>query len=116
MRRMVLAAAACAAIMFGSLSLGANEARAQWGFGGPSYGWNGGGFRSYYGNGGHDFVPHWHQTQTPFGSYSWYGLGGHDFQPHVHTQTPYSYQGYSFSPWGATQSYYSPSPYYFSPW
>jgi hypothetical protein len=67
---------------------------------------------SYYGMGRHDFVPHWHQTSTPYGSYSWYGLGAHDFVPHYHTRTPYTYRGYSATPWSYTQSYYSPYPVY----
>ena len=36
----------------------------------------------YFGNGGHDVTPHWHQTQTPYGPTYWYGMGSHDFRPH----------------------------------
>lgn len=86
------------------------------GFGGYGGGF-GGGFGGYYGNGGHDSVPHWHQTTTPFGSFNWYGLGDHDFQPHMHSVSPYSYQGYSTSPWGNTTSFYPRYPRYtYAPW
>ncbi len=101
------------------------SAQAQ-GWGPPAYGWGGyngswGGYYGapaygYYGNGGHDFAPHWHQSTTPYGTYSWYGNGPHDFQPHSHVQTPYSYQGSSVSPWGYTQSFYPNSPYQYSPY
>jgi hypothetical protein len=75
-----------------------------------------GGYGGYYGNGGHDFAPHWHQTYTPYGSYSYYGIGAHDFMPHDHSFTPYSYQGYHYTPRGYTESYYS-TPYgYYSPY
>jgi hypothetical protein len=92
------------------------------GFGGYGGGYRGfgsgyGGYGGYFGNGGHDAVPHWHQTTTPFGSFGWYGLGAHDFQPHVHSISPYSYQGYSVSPWGNTTSYYPRYPgYTYAPW
>jgi hypothetical protein len=87
--------------------------------GGGSYG--GGGYGgapgfNYYGNGGHDFRPHWHTTQTPFGSFSLYGTGRHDFRPHVHTQTPYGITGYSGGRYHQTQSYSPPTPYIYRPW
>src|SRR5919112_5723147 len=47
----------------------------------PSYG--------YYGNGGHDAVPNWHETTTRNGRLYWYGTGRHDYQPHEHRVTPY---------------------------
>lgn len=87
-------------------------------FGGAGYG-QGGGWGpsgSYFGNGGHDFQPHWHVTQTPYGPSTWYGNGPHDLVPHQHSQTPWSYQGYSNTGAGPTTSFYSPQPYYFAPW
>ena len=88
----------------------------QGGYGGYQGGYGGyqGGYGGYYGNGGHDYAPHWHQTQTPIGSFQWYGNGAHDYVPHGHTYTPNSYQGYSSSPWGFTQSNYPryPNSYY----
>lgn len=102
------------------------------GYGGGGYGpaYGGGGYyggygqgygvptRQYYGNGGHDFQPHWHTTQTPVGSFAWYGNGAHDAQPHEHTQSAYGgYRGYSPSPFGGvTTSYYNPTPYTYMPW
>jgi len=71
-----------------------------------------------YGNGNHDLSPHWHTTQTPFGSYSYYGNGRHDLRPHDHTVSPFGgVQSYSNGPFRATQSYngfpgYSPFPGY----
>jgi hypothetical protein len=85
------------------------------GYGGGYGGYNNPGF-SYYGNGGHDFQPHWHTTQTPIGSIGWYGNGAHDFQPHVHTQTPFGITGYSGGLFQQTQSYSPPTPYTFMPW
>ena len=89
-------------------------------YGGYGYGGGGGGgqgqFGSYFGNGGHDFQPHWHVTQTPFGPSTWYGNGPHDLQPHQHSQTPWSYQGYSNTGAGPTTSFYNPQPNYFAPW
>ena len=72
----------------------------------------------YYGNGGHDYTPHWHTTQTPGGSFATYGLGAHDFAPHEHTNSPYGgYRGYSPSPFGGvTTSYYNSTPYTYMPW
>jgi hypothetical protein len=92
-----------------------------YGFGAPAFGGGfggfGGGYGGYYGNGGHDSIPHWHQTTSPFGSFGWYGLGAHDFQPHAHSYSPYSYEGCSVSPFGYTRSLYQPSPsYYYAPW
>ena len=99
--------------------LAAPAAKAQ-GFGyggypgyGPGYGVPG---SVYYGNGGHDFVPHWHTRQTPFGSYSYYGLGRHDFRPHAHVETPYGITGYSNGRFSSTQSYSPPAPYVYRPW
>ena len=83
---------------------------------GPSYGGFWPGYGSYYGFGGHDAVPHWHDTYTPFGGYRWYGTGSHDYYPHAHRYTPFSYEGLSVSPWGVTRSYYPRYPYYYSPW
>ncbi len=77
-------------------------------YGVPAYG--------YYGNGGHDYLPHWHMTTTPYGSFSWYGTGPHDYLPHQHVRTPSSYQGYSVTPFGVTRSFYSPYPYTYAPW
>ena len=126
---------AAAIVGIGLFALLPSTANAQWGgdsdYSGYGYGWPGGnggqggygggfggqgGYSSYYGNGGHDYQPHWHTTQTPFGNSQWYGNGPHDFRPHQHTRTPYSYQGYSSNPWSSTQSYYPQQPYYFAPW
>ncbi len=88
-------------------------------YGGGSYGGGyGGGYQQYYGNGGHDFQPHWHTTQTPVGSFAWYGNGAHDLQAHEHTRSPYGgYRGYSPSPFGGvTTSYYPSTPYTYMPW
>jgi len=91
------------------------------GYSGYSQGY-GGGYNApstnYYGNGGHDFQPHWHTTQTPGGSFAWYGNGAHDLQPHEHTQSAYGgYRGYSPSPFGGTTtSYYNSTPYIYMPW
>jgi hypothetical protein len=85
------------------------------GYGGGSYG---GGYQQYYGNGGHDFQPHWHNTTTPYGSFSWYGNGAHDLQPHEHVRSPYGgYRGYSANPFGGvTESIYPSTPYTYMPW
>jgi hypothetical protein len=118
----------------GILGLGTSLARAQ-GYGdypGGGYGGYGGGYDggygggydggygvpsySYYGNGGHDFQPHWHTTQTPIGSFSWYGNGAHDYRPHIHNQTPYGITSYSSGLFQQTQSYSPPTPYTFMPW
>jgi hypothetical protein len=111
-----------------ALGLAGSPAKAQ-GFGGYPGGYYGGGYYggayggynpgfSYYGNGGHDFQPHWHTTQTPVGSFAWYGNGAHDLQPHEHTNSPYGgYRGYSPSPFGGvTTSYYNSTPYIYMPW
>lgn len=121
----------------GVLGLGTSSANAQGcgypgggygGYSGGGYGgyggYSGGGYASsnpginYYGNGGHDFQPHWHTTQTPVGSFGWYGNGAHDLQAHEHTQSAYGgYQGYSPSPFGGvTTSYYNSTPYTYMPW
>ena len=111
------------------LGLGASSAKAQ----GYGHGHHGGGYRggyggggygggyavpsySYYGNGGHDFQPHGHNVQTPFGGYSYYGNGDHDYRPHVNTVTPYGVTGYSNGLFRSTQSYSPPSPYGYQPW
>ncbi|MDB5350105.1 MAG: hypothetical protein JWN86_1352 [Planctomycetota bacterium] len=104
------------------------------GYGGGGYGggygsggyYGGGGYgqgygvptQQYYGNGGHDFQPHWHTTQTPVGSFAWYGNGVHDSQPHEHTNSANGgYRGYSPSPFGGvTTSYYNSTPYTYMPW
>ena len=118
-------------LAFGSvLGLGSSSAKAQ-GFGhhhhGGGYrggysrgyggGYYGGGYAvpsySYYGNGGHDYQPHGHTAQTPYGGYSYYGNGAHDFVPHGHVQTPYGITGYNGG-YPYTQSYSPPTPY--MPW
>ena len=87
------------------------------GYGGQGYGGGGWGqSSSYFGNGGHDYQPHLHVTQTPFGPSAWYGNGPHDLVPHQHSQTPWSYQGYSNTGAGPTTSFYSQQPNYFAPW
>lgn len=59
-----------------------------------------------YGNGAHDYVPHWHQTNTPFGSAYWYGNGPHDYLPHHHSVSPWGgVRSYSTTPFGPTRSY-----------
>lgn len=70
----------------------------------------------YYGNGGHDFQPHWHTRQTPFGGYSYFGLGRHDFRPHAHVETPQGITSYSNGRFSSTQSYAPPAPYVYRPW
>jgi hypothetical protein len=71
----------------------------------------------YYGNGGHDAVPHWHNTYTPFGAVPWFGVGAHDFRPHEHTVSPAGgYRGYSATPFGLTESIYPSTPYTYMPW
>lgn len=86
-----------------------------YGQGGSSYG--GGGYRvpsyGYYGNGGHDLQPHWHNKRTPFGSVQWYGNGRHDLRPHGHTVTPYGIESYNSR---RTRSYSPPTPYGYRPW
>ena len=90
------------------------------GYGGYGYGGGyGGGYgqsSSYFGNGGHDFQPHGHVTQTPYGASTWYGIGPHDFAPHQHSRTPWSYQGFSNTGAGPTTSFYNQQPTYFAPW
>ena len=103
------------------LAAGVSPARAQYPYGGygGGYGGNGGGYvpsYSYYGNAGHDYQPHGHTRQTPFGSYSYYGQGRHDFRPHPHVQTPYGITGYSNGFFNSTQSYSPPTPYGYRPW
>jgi len=125
----------------GLLALGTTTAKAQgyggyYGGGGYGHGYVGGGYgqgygggghyrggygvpsQQYYGNGGHDFQPHWHTTQTPVGSFAWYGNGAHDLQAHEHTNSPYGgYRGYSPSPFGGvTTSHYNSTPYIYMPW
>lgn len=109
-------------LLGGLLSVGTSLANAQgYGYGGgyPG-GYSGGGYAvpsyNYYGNGGHDFQPHMHTRQTPFGSYSYYGMGRHDFRPHDHVETPYGITGYSNGRFASTQSYSPPSPYIYWPW
>lgn len=113
MKRLSIATVAGIVVLLLGTILG-TEARAN-GFGfyyTPGYS----GYGSYYGHGGHDIVPHWHRTVTPFGRYYWYGQGSHDYEPHFHSYTPYSYRGYSFRPWGYTESIYPRYPYYYSWW
>src|SRR4051812_37945272 len=68
-----------------------------------------GSYGYYYGNGAHDFVPHWHVYNTPFGAQGYYGLGAHDFMPHGHVYDYQpSYGGYSpgyAEPYGYGASY-----------
>jgi hypothetical protein len=65
-----------------------------------------GGFYGGYGNGLHDFLPHWHRTLTPFGPTYWYGNGLHDYLPHHHSVSPWGgVRSYSFTPFGPTKSY-----------
>lgn len=61
-----------------------------------------------YGVGRHDLRPHWHRTDTPFGSVHWYGTGRHDYLPHHHRVTPYGVRSYSYTPFGPTTSYHRP--------
>ena len=108
------------------LSAGTSAKAQGFGYGGGGYG--GGGYgqgygggsgapvQQYYGNGGHDYQPHMHNVQTPFGGFSYYGLGGHDFRPHGHTQTPYGITGYNGGFFSNTQSYSPPTPYGYMPW
>jgi hypothetical protein len=59
-----------------------------------------------YGNGPHDYVPHWHRTDTFFGPVYWYGNGPHDYLPHDHSISPWGgVRSYSFTPFGPTTSY-----------
>jgi len=59
-----------------------------------------------YGNGQHDYAPHWHKTRTPFGSVYWYGNGPHDYLPHHHSISPWGgVRSYSATPFGPTKSY-----------
>lgn len=135
-------AALAGVLATGLLALGTNPAKAQQyggygpgyyggGYGrayGPSpygggYGpspYGGGGYAvpsySYYGNGGHDFQPHLHTRQTPFGTYSYYGLGRHDFRPHAHVETPYGITSFNGGYFSNTQSYSPPAPFLYRPW
>jgi hypothetical protein len=71
-----------------------------------------GGFYGGYGNGPHDYLPHWHRTQTPFGPVYWYGNGLHDYLPHHHSVSPWGgVRSYSLTPFGPTKSY-NGFPYY----
>lgn len=87
-------------------------------YGGGYYGGYPGGYQQYFGNGGHDARPHWHNESTPFGSFSWYGNGPHDLQPHEHVRSPYGgYRGYTPNPFGGvTESVYPSTPYTYMPW
>ena len=65
-----------------------------------------------YGNGAHDYQPHWHRTNTPFGPAYWYGNGPHDYRPHHHSVSPWGgVRSYSLTPFGPTTSY-NGLPYY----
>src|SRR5262249_25257179 len=69
-------------------------------------------FYAGYGNGAHDYLPHWHQTVTPFGSLYWYGNGLHDDLPHDHSFSPWGgVRSYSYTPFGPTRSF-NGFPYY----
>ena len=112
MRQLVMGAVMAGAAAFGVGGVQPDAAQAD----GYHHGHYGGGFGSYYGRGGHDVQPHWHDTYTPFGRYQWYGRGSHDYRPHHHTYGPDHYEGHSYSPWGYTRSYYPRYPYYYAPW
>jgi hypothetical protein len=59
-----------------------------------------------FGNGMHDYQPHWHRTDTAYGSVYWYGNGPHDFVPHQHSVSPWGgVRSYSYTPFGPTRSY-----------
>ena len=118
MRQAILTLAAGVAALVGGMVVSPGIAQADpWhGSFGYTYSPYWSGYGSYYGRGGHDVVPHWHDTYTPFGSVRWYGRGSHDFRPHAHGYTPFSYEGLSASPWGVTRSYYPRYPYYYAPW
>jgi len=136
MRPIFRMTALASVLAIGGLGLGTSSAQAQgYGYGGYGGGYDGGGYGggygnggygggyggsvpsyNYYGNGGHDAVPHAHTTQTPFGSFNWYGSGAHDYQPHAHTETPYGIQSYSGGLFTRTQSYAPASPYIYRPW
>ena len=63
-------------------------------------------FHGGYGNGPHDYAPHWHRTNTPFGPAYWYGNGLHDYLPHHHRVSPWGgTRSYSLTPFGPTKSY-----------
>lgn len=65
-----------------------------------------GSFYGGFGNGAHDFAPHWHQTNTPFGPTAWYGNGLHDVLPHHHSISPWGgVSSYGITPYGPTTSY-----------
>ena len=92
-------------------------------YGGGGYGqgyYGGGGYAvpsyNYYGNGGHDFQPHWHTKQTPIGNFSYYGQGAHDFRPHAHTETSYGITSFNGGYFSNTQSYSPPAPFIYRPW
>jgi len=106
----------CALAGFGTQAMAQCNHGYGGGYGGYGQSGGSGSFGSYFGNGGHDFQPHWHVTQTPYGPSTWYGNGPHDLVPHQHSQTPWSYQGYSNTAAGPTTSFYNPQPYYFAPW
>jgi len=73
-------------------------------------------YGGYYGRGGHDEVPHWHRSVSPYGETYWYGRGPHDDLPHEHRYGPDSYRGRVYTPWGYTDSYYPRYPYRYAPW
>ena len=65
-----------------------------------------GGFYAGYGNGLHDYAPHWHRTYTPFGPTYSYGNGLHDSLPHNHSISPWGgVRSYGVTPFGPTKSY-----------
>ena len=65
-----------------------------------------------YGTGAHDYAPHWHRTDTPFGTAYWYGNLLHDYLPHHHSVSPWGgVRSYSITPLGPTKSY-NGFPYY----
>ena len=108
---------------YGGYAGGGYGGYAGGGYGGIRRGYSGGGYypggyQQYYGNGGHDTQPHWHNESTPFGSFSWYGNGPHDTQPHEHVRSPYGgYRGYTPNPFGGvTESVYPSTPYTYMPW
>ena len=69
-------------------------------------------FYAGYGNGPHDYLPHWHRTYTAYGPVYWYGNGPHDYLPHHHSVSPWGgVRSYSPTPFGPTKSY-NGFPYY----
>lgn len=126
--RSSLTLAALGVLALGLTAFTPATAHAQRRFG-ISLGYSSGGFAPYggfayggtYGGYGgiryHDVTPHWHRTDTLYGSYRWYGTGPHDYTPHRHYSTPYGGVGVHYHPYGVTRSYQAPRVYRsYSPW